>query len=151
MADTAGEERVALTVGDMHKFEIGKVSGGLYYDNKRVQTESVVVLSSAQSLWAIGVALAAIFSAGTTIFVNAKATFWDTPKPAVSVADSAALAEIARATTTIGINTKVIADSQKLTSAPPERSPSVPLNNSAGKLSPPDSRTAAPPSSEPKR
>lgn len=41
-----------LTLGDMERFKIGEQTNTLYFDDQRVQTASMIVLSPGQGLWA---------------------------------------------------------------------------------------------------
>lgn len=57
------EELLPVGTDELDRFKIGKESNGLYFDGKRVQTESVIVLSGNQGIWAIVVAVSALVGA----------------------------------------------------------------------------------------
>jgi hypothetical protein len=52
--------------GELGHFSIDEDTNRLYWDNKAVQTESVVVLSAKQTFWGIAIAVATILGAIAT-------------------------------------------------------------------------------------
>ncbi|MBN8500917.1 MAG: hypothetical protein J0M19_07185 [Sphingomonadales bacterium] len=71
-----------ITLGDMGRFKIGEQSNALYFDNERVHTATMVVLSPGQGFWAICVAL---FTAIAAIAACVSAYAALNPKPTTPV------------------------------------------------------------------
>lgn len=123
MSQAGGEQLNDIGLKELGNFQVGTKTGALYYQGKRVQTESVVVLSGRQSFWVILVAVMTALSSGVTIVTSTnlgKLLNWT---PTVSAVDNAALATIANATTNIATDIRTFLESPRHSEAEGDSKP----------------------------
>lgn len=81
------EKLKEISIGDMGRFKIGEQTNTLYFDDQRVQTASMIVLSPGQGIWAL---IVAVFTAVGAIAAGISAYAALNPRPSTPVRVEAA-------------------------------------------------------------